>query len=208
MVLADRDIKEELEKGKLIIKPLDLETQLGPASIDLRLGNRFRVFKPTDKEVIDPLNFKDEVKKEWINDKDNKHVEHEYTTLFVADRPFILHPREFLLASIHEYIEIPDYLMGSLDGRSSLGRLGLVVHSTAGSVDPGYRGHLTLELSNVGKLPIKLHPEMRICRLVLQRMKSSAEVPYYKKKGAKYVDEEGSASSKIDSDEDLANLRK
>lgn len=197
MVLSDRDIKARLKKGDLKVEPVDLSVQLGASSIDLRLGNRFRTFKVSNQSIIDPANFSDKKIAEWQVDG-AKIEEYEYSTLLVSDAPFVLHPNEFVLAALLERVEIPEDLVGRLEGRSSLGRLGLQVHSTAGVVDAGYKGNLTLELANIGKLPIKLTPGMRICQLVLEKLSSPAEVPYYMKKGAKYQNESGASQSKAD----------
>lgn len=197
MVLSDRDIKARLKKGDLKIEPADLSVQLGASSIDLRLGTRFRTFKTSNQSVIDPTNFNDKKIAEWEIDG-SKIEEFEFSTLLIADKPFVLHPNEFVLASLLERVEIPTDLVGRLEGRSSLGRLGLQVHSTAGVVDAGYKGNLTLELANIGRLPIKLTPGMRICQLVLEVLSSPAEVPYGAKKGAKYFNESGASQSKAD----------
>ncbi|MCK5698428.1 MAG: dCTP deaminase [Candidatus Aenigmarchaeota archaeon] len=205
MVLSDRDIKERLKKGDLVIKGIDIDAQVGPSSVDLRLGDRFRMFKMSDHSMIDPADYHDKLIKKWDDGK-TKVEECTYTRLYVSTKPFILHPGEFVLASLKEYIQIPDDLVGRLEGRSSLGRLGLMVHSTAGYVDPGFCGHLTLELANVGKLPVKLYPGMRICQIVFQDMTSPAEVPYGKKKGSKYQDESGATQSRINIDVDISKL--
>lgn len=204
MILSDRDLKERLKKD-LIITPLDLETQLGPSSIDLRLGNRFRLFKHSKHAVIDPLNYND--KELGHHEMDGEKItEYEYTTLYETTKPFILHPGEFALASLKEYVEIPADLIGRLEGRSSLGRIGLLVHATAGYVDPGFKGNLTLEIANVGVLPIKLYPGQRICQIVIEEMKSPAEIPYGLRKGSKYLNEKGATQSRIDKDIDIRNL--
>lgn len=202
MVLSDRDIIKRLRKGDLIIKDVNMDTQVGPSSVDLRLGNRFRMFKMSDHPMIDPADYNDELIRKW-DDADAKVEECSYTRLYISSKPFIIHPGEFVLASLKEYVSIPDDLVGRLEGRSSLGRVGLMVHSTAGYVDPGFRGHLTLELANVGKLPIKLYPGMRICQIVFQNMTSPALTPYGSKKGSKYQDETGATQSRINIDVDI-----
>ena len=207
MVLSDRDIKARLKKGDLVIKDVDVNAQVGPSSVDLRLGNRFRTFKTSDHALIDPADYHDDLIRKW-EDPDTKIEECSYTRLYVSSKPFIIHPGEFVLASLAEYIVIPDDLVGRLEGRSSLGRLGLMVHSTAGYVDPGFRGHLTLELANVGKLPVKLYPGMRICQIVFQRMESPAEAPYGSKHSSKYQDEIGATQSRINIDADMEWVKK
>lgn len=183
VVLSDRDIKEYLAKKKIIIEPLnDPESQIQPAWIDLRLGNKFRIFKPNSAALIDP--------KKRIDD---------YTEVVEAkeDKPFIIHPGEFVLGCVKEYIKISEDLMGVVDGRSSLGRLGIIVHSTAAGINPGWEGIFTLEITNVGKMPIALYPGMKICKLVLHKLSSPAERPYYMRKEAKYQKQKGLEESKI-----------
>lgn len=195
-ILSDKDIKERLNKD-LIIQPINLSEQLSPASIDLRLGNRFRIFKLSDHALIDIKEYKDNKLREYTTNN-GKVIDYEYTTLYESDKPFIIHPGEFVLASIKEYIEIPYDLIGRIDGRSSLGRLGLIVHATAGYIDPGFKGHITLELSNIGMLPIKLYPSMRIARLVFEEMKSIPDITYDKRPSSKYSGEDGATPSRLD----------
>ena len=186
MVLSDRDIKKYLKAKKIVIKPFpDFATQLGSNSIDLRLGKKFRIFDHSKYAYIDPFkkNIGEEITREVIKKK---------------TEPFIIQPGEFILGSTVEYIEIPDDLVGSLEGRSSIGRLGVIIHSTAGSIECGFKGNITLELANLGKMPVALYPDMRICSLAFFQLSSPAEVPYYKKKGAKYVGQTGPDESKID----------
>lgn len=185
MVLSDRDIKKALQDKKIGISPSpDLETQLGSNSIDLRLGNTFRVFEYSKHALIDPF---------------DKDAGGELTReVVVADgEKFIMHPGDFVLGTTIENIELPDDLIGSLEGRSSIGRLGVIIHSTAASIECGFRGHITLELANMGKMAVALHPGMRICSVSFSQLSSPAEVPYYKKKGAKYVGQTGPDESKL-----------
>lgn len=183
MILSDRDIKKYLAEGKLKIEPLeDPDKQIQGAWVDLSLGNEFRVFKVPSTPFIDP-------KVPIDGYTEVVHLENE--------KPFILHPREFVLGTIREYIKIPDDLMGAVDGRSSLGRLGIVVHSTSAGINPGWEGHLVLEISNVGKVPVMLYPNMKVCKLVLHELSSPAEKPYYKQKDAKYQKQTGISESKI-----------
>ena len=199
MIFSDTDFKDRLKKD-LVIKPIDVEKQLGPSSVDLRLGNRFRQFKMSDHAFIDPANYNDRIIREWTTENNTKITECEYSRLYEEEKPFIIHPGDFVLATVMEYIEVPNDLIGHLEGRSSLGRMGLMVHSTAGYVDPGFKGHLTLELANVGKLPIKLYPGMRVCQIVIQKMLSPCEVPYGVRLGSKYLNEKGATQSRIDRD--------
>jgi dCTP deaminase len=162
VLLSDRDLRKELESGRLGLDPFD-EAMLQPSSIDVRLDRFFRVFNNTRYTHIDPSQQQDDL-----------------TTLVEAvdDNPFVLHPGEFVLGSTFEAVDLPDDLAGRLEGKSSLGRLGLLTHSTAGFIDPGFEGHITLELSNVANLPITLWPGMKIGQLCLFRLSSAAENPY------------------------------
>lgn len=191
MVLSDRDIKRCLREGRIVIKPLDNpRMQVQPASVDLRLGNQFKVFRHTKKAFIDPV-------------KDDSE---EYTeTIEVGEKePFILHPGEFVLGCTKEHVELSDDVVARVEGRSSLGRLALLVHATAGYIDPGFRGNLTLELSNVGKMPIALYPGMRICQLSFETLSSRVEVPYgHPSRDSKYQDQRGPISSRIHLDNEL-----
>lgn len=185
MVLSDRDIKKALLEKRIKITPSpDLDEQLGSNSLDLRLGNTFRIFDHSKYAFIDPFtkNIGDEITREVTNKK---------------DEPFIIQPGDFVLGTTVEYVEIPDDLVGSLEGRSSIGRLGIMVHSTAASIECGFRGNITLELSNMGKMPVALHPGMRICSVAFMQLSSPADMPYYKKKNAKYAGQRGPDESKI-----------
>ena len=186
MVLSDRDIKKYIKEKRIVIKPSpNFDVQLGSNSIDLRLGKTFRIFDHNKYAYIDPFkkNIGDEITREVYKKK---------------NEPFIIQPGEFVLGTTIEYVEIPDDLVGTLEGRSSIGRLGVIVHSTAGSIECGFHGNITLELANLGKMPVALYPEMRICSLAFMQLSSPAEVPYYKKKGAKYSGQTGPDESKID----------
>ncbi|GHF12922.1 dCTP deaminase [Amycolatopsis deserti] len=162
MLLSDRDLRKELEAGRLGIDPFD-PAMLQPSSIDVRLDRFFRVFNNSQYTHIDPKLQQDELTS--LVEKD-------------GDDAFVLHPGEFVLASTFELVTLPDDLAGRLEGKSSLGRLGLLTHSTAGFIDPGFTGHITLELSNVANLPITLWPGMKIGQLCLFRLTSPAENPY------------------------------
>ncbi len=162
MLLSDRDIKAELDAGRVGLDPLDL-SMIQPSSIDVRLDRFFRLFDNHKYPFIDPAEDQPEL---------TQLVETE------DDQPFILHPGEFALASTFEQVTLPDDVAARLEGKSSLGRLGLLTHSTAGFIDPGFTGHVTLELSNVATLPIKLWPGMKIGQLCFFRLSSPAEKPY------------------------------
>lgn len=185
MVLSDRDIKSSLLSGKIKIIPApDLSTQLGSCILDLRLGNIYRVFNHSTTPYLDPM--------------DPNTLANVTSEIQVADgRAFTVHPGEFILAMTKEYIEMPDDLTGRLEGRSSIGRLGIVVHSTAANIECGFRGHITLELANMGKIAVMLYPGMRICSVSFEQLSSPAEVPYYKKKSAKYINQKSPEPSKI-----------
>ncbi|HLD01630.1 MAG TPA: dCTP deaminase [Patescibacteria group bacterium] len=185
MILSDRDIKAALAAKKLqIVPPLDFKTQLGSCSIDLRLGNVFRVFEHSKKPYIDPT------KKDYSN---------EITTEIVLKdgEQFIMQPGDFVLAVTLEKVTIPNNLMGRLEGRSSLGRLGIVVHSTASIFDPGWDGKCVLELGNLGRMAVALTVGMRICAMTFEELSSQAEIPYSKKRSAKYKIQEGPEESRI-----------
>lgn len=181
MLLSDRDLKKNIEAQKVIIKPYVKEL-IQPSSIDVRLDNKFRIFNNSKYTHIDPAkNQEDLTELITIDNKD----------------PFVLHPGEFVLASTLEYFELPNDLAGRLEGKSSLGRLGLLTHSTAGFIDPGFSGSITLELSNVANLPITLWPNMKIGQLCLFQLSSSAENPYGNKQiGSKYQGQTGPTPSK------------
>jgi dCTP deaminase len=170
-VLSDRDIRASLESGDIVIKPYDPK-DLQPSSVDLHLDRRFRVFRNNRYAYIDVRN-----------------PQPDLTELLTIenDEPFVLHPGEFVLGQTLEWTELPNDLVARLEGRSSLGRLGLLIHSTAGYVDPGWKGNLTLELSNVANLPIALYYGMSIGQISFFRMTSPVERPYGSKElGSKY----------------------
>ncbi|HUP14579.1 MAG TPA: dCTP deaminase [Acidimicrobiia bacterium] len=181
MILSDRDLKIELESGRVVVDPLG-PNAIQPSSIDLRIGRHFRIFANTRYPYID-------VRKPMEGLTELVEV--------TGDEPFILHPGEFVLGTTLERVAIPDDLVGRLEGKSSLGRLGLLIHSTAGFVDAGFAGNLTLELSNVANLPITLYPGMKIGQISLFRMSSPAERPYGSNRlGSKYLDQVGPTPSR------------
>ena len=162
MLLSDRDIRSEIQSGRVAVEPFD-EAMIQPSSVDVRLDKFFRVFENHKYSVIDPSIEQAELTREVIAED---------------DEAFILHPGEFVFASTYEVITLPDDIACRLEGKSSLGRLGLLTHSTAGFIDPGFSGHITLELSNVANLPVKLYPGMKIGQLCLIKLSSPAEHPY------------------------------
>ena len=181
MLISDRDIRAEIAAGRVKVEPFT-EAMVQPSSVDVRLDRFFRVFENHKYEVIDPSKEQPELTRE------------------VAVAPnefFILHPGEFVLASTYEVITLPDDIAGRLEGKSSLGRLGLLTHSTAGFIDPGFSGHITLELSNVANLPVKLFPGMKIGQLWLIKLSSPAEHPYGSAVyGSRYQGQRGPTPSK------------
>lgn len=185
MILSDRDITRALNKGRIKITPkIDFKTQLGSCSIDLRLGRHFRVFEHSKFAYIDPNN--PALATDMMREVKLKDGE-----------PFILQPGDFVLATTMETITLPDDLIGRLEGRSSLGRLGIVVHSTASIFDPGWQGMVVMELGNLGRMPVALYPGMRICSMTFEELSSPALVPYTKKKTAKYIGQKTPLASKI-----------
>jgi dCTP deaminase len=179
LILSDRDIRKAIESGDLVIDPFD-EAMVQPSSIDLHVDSQFRVFNNSKYPYID-------VREEM----------EDLTTLVEVkpDEPFILHPGEFVLGSTYEKVTLGGKLVARLEGKSSLGRLGLLIHSTAGFVDCGFAGYLTLELSNVANLPITIYPEMKIGQLCVFEMTSAPEKPYGKT--GKYQGQRGPTASKF-----------
>jgi dCTP deaminase len=181
VLLSDRDLKAAIDDGRLVIDPYD-PAMVQPSSIDVRLDRYFRVFENHRYPHIDPAEQQDEL---------TRMVE---TT---AGEPFILHPGEFVLGSTYETITLADDIASRLEGKSSLGRLGLLTHSTAGFIDPGFSGHVTLELSNVATLPIKLWPGMKIGQVCVIKLSSPAEHPYGSAiYGSRYQGQRGPTPSK------------
>jgi dCTP deaminase len=162
MLLSDRDIRAEFDRGRIQLDPFEPE-MIQPSSVDVRLDRFFRLFSNHKYPFIDPAENQPDL---------TRLVEAE------GDEPFILHPGEFVLGSTFERVSLPDDVAARLEGKSSLGRLGLLTHSTAGFIDPGFTGHVTLELSNVATLPIKLWPGMKIGQMCFFRLSSAAEKPY------------------------------
>jgi dCTP deaminase len=179
MILSDRTIREQIEAGRIVIDPFD-PACVQPSSVDLHVDAEFRVFRNNRYPFID-------VKQEQ-----------DLTELVEVkpDEPFILHPGEFVLGSTLERVAIPDDLVARLEGKSSLGRLGLLIHSTAGYVDPGWDGYLTLELSNVANLPITIYPGMKIGQISFFRLTTAADIPYGSA-GNKYQGQRGPTASRI-----------
>lgn len=173
MILSDRDLRARLATGSIAIEPLaDLDVQLQPASVDLRLGDSFLVGEALSRHRLAP-----------------------------GER-FVLAPGEFALGTTIERVTVPDDLVARVEGRSSIGRLAVIVHATAGFIDPGFRGEITLELANLGARPAVLDPGMRICQIVFQLLTSPAERPYGPRRGSKYSGQRGPTPSLLERDAD------
>lgn len=185
MILSDVDIKKYIEQGKIKIAPMpNFEKQLGPCSLDLHLGGDFKIFKASRYPYLDlkrPIDFERVMEEIKIED----------------GSPFILQPKGFVLAVTKEEFILPNDLMARLDGRSSLGRLGVVVHSTAARFDAGWEGKAVMELGNLGIMPVVLYPGMRICALTFETLSGPCQTPYVSKKGQKYGRQNEPEASKI-----------
>jgi dCTP deaminase len=189
VILSDRDLQQRLLVAKdLVVRPLeDPDLQIQPASIDLRLGREFLTFRTMHVPFLDPTraqDLRDYTERVEVKDGD----------------AFILHPGEFALGATQEWIELPHDLVARVEGRSSLGRLAVVVHATAGFIDPGFQGTVTLELSNLGRLPVALRPGMRICQIAVYQLSSPAERPYGPARGSKYQGQQGPTASRVHED--------
>lgn len=190
-ILSDKTIKEYLEEGKIVIDPLKDEQQIQPSSVDMRLGDEFKVFNVIRKPYIDP--------------KDEEDIaEYMESSTVPEGEAFIIHPNEFALATTQEYVKVPDDLVARVEGRSSMGRLGVTMHVTAGYVDPGFEGRITLEISNIGAMPVALYPGQRVCQLVFETMTTPAELPYgHPKRNSKYMKQLKPESSRVKLDYEL-----
>jgi dCTP deaminase len=180
MIFSDRSIREAIEAGTIQIEPYE-SSFVQPSSVDLRVGDGFRVFVNHRYSEIDPRSPQDDL-----------------TSLVeVGDHPFMLHPGEFVLGSTLERVKLGEDVVARLEGKSSLGRLGLLIHSTAGFIDPGFEGHITLELSNVATLPIAIYPGMKIGQISFYQMTTAAEFPYGSPElGSKYQGQTGPTASR------------
>ena len=185
MVLSDVDIRRYIEEGKIRIDPALGADQMGSCSIDFRLGSTFSIFEHSRHAFIDP--------------RDRKGINDMMRTVEVeGDEPFILQPREFALAITMETLELADDVLGRLEGRSSLGRIGIIVHGTAGLFDPGWAGKATLELSNLSRMPVALYPGMRICSFTFEQLSTPSSMPYRSKPSNKYAGQTGPLASRLD----------
>ncbi|MBI2609876.1 dCTP deaminase [Candidatus Giovannonibacteria bacterium] len=181
MILSDRDIQTLIKKRELIFKPSLSPKQIGPASIDLKLGPEFKVFHTSRVSLLDP---KQGLPKDFMD-----------THILKGDEPFILHPSDFVLASTVEYIAVPNGYIVRAEGKSTLARMGILVH-TAGFVDPGFEGNITLEISNQSDLAVALYAGMYICQIAVEKMSSPADVPYNKRKTSLYAGSKGTIEAK------------
>ena len=185
MILSDRDIRASLESGRIRISPApDLEEQLGSCSIDFHLGDTFKIFNHSKYPYIDPRN--SNLSKELMKE-----------IVVNAGEAFIMRPGEFCLATTVENLEIANDLLGRLEGRSSLGRIGIIVHSTAARFDPGWNGRPVMELGNIGVMPVALYPGMRVCSFTFEEVSSPVDAPYAKRKNSKYVNQDTPLASKL-----------
>ena len=181
MILSDRSLRDEISRGRIVVEPFD-DACVQPSSIDVKIGNLFRVFRNHTSAVIDV--------------KQNLEELTELITIR-EDGVFMLHPGEFVLGSTLERIAVPDDLVARIEGTSSLGRLGLIIHSTAGFIDAGFDGHVTLELTNIATLPITLYPRMKIGQVSFMQMTTPADSPYGKgARGSKYQGQRGPTPSR------------
>jgi dCTP deaminase len=189
MILSDSAIKERLEKWDLVIEnsKYDIYKQIWPASLDFRLWNFFKYYRKSNLTLINP--------------RDTNYIEHLVEVEFNEETPFILHPGDFVLGVTMEKIKIPDDLVARCEWRSSIWRLWVVIHSTAGFIDPWFMGTITLEITNINNIPIALYPWMRIGQFAFETMFWKVEIPYNKRKGSKYMNQIKPEGSKIVNDE-------
>ena len=196
-ILSDKDIKEHLKSGKLVINPLtNPKVQIQPSSVDLRIGREFKGFRIIRKPCIDPM--------------DQSDLESYMESFYIDEgEPFIIHPGEFALATTYETIKLPNDLVARVEGRSSMGRLGVTMHVTAGYIDPGFHGKITLEISNIGKMPVALYTGQRVCQIVFETMTSPSEKPYgHPDRDSKYMGQKSPVTSKIKHDYEIKNINK
>lgn len=193
MRLSDGDIEQKIADGKIIIEPAPTDDAIAGISVDLRLDHRFRVFSNNSVTHLDLSGDREQLERD-IDRIMSKEIEIE------EGKALYIHPGELILGATMESVTIPDNLVGWLDGRSSLARLGLMVHVTAGRIDPGWQGQIVLEFFNNGKLPLALRPGMVICAMSFETLSSPAKRPYNKRENAKYRDQKGAVFSRISKD--------
>ena len=197
MILSDRDIKKAIESGRVKIDTSqpELFPHIHASSMDLRLGNTFKLYEHSKFAVLDP--------------KQPESFRGNMRTITIPDgEAFIVQPGEFVLGVTQEILTVPDDLVARVEGRSSLGRLGIIVHSTAGFVDPGFSGTITLEISNLNRMPIALYPGMRICQIAFEQMSSPADTPYHSKPFSKYQGQILPEESRWDADPEFSPKRR
>lgn len=191
MIVSDRDLRKLIERGHVYVEdnasPINLATQLGPSSLDLRLGEHFITFQQTKAMLLDTRNLCLDGMTQDIYADPNEGI--------------IIHPGQFMLGTTIEIVKVPEDMAARIEGRSSYGRLGIAIHSTAGYCDPGWEGRVTLEIQNLGVVPVKLYPGERICQIIFHTMTSEAETPYYKKKDAKYMKQTKTTVSRLDQEQ-------
>ena len=185
MILSDRDIKKAIAAGRIKVTPApDYATQLGSCSLDLRMGDEVRVFRHSKISHIDL--------------RQPHSADGMMETFTISEKePLVLQPGDLVLATTMEWLEVADDLVGRIEGRSSLGRLGIIVHGTASVFDPGWRGKPVMELGNLGEVPVLIYPGMRICAFTFEEVSSPVEIPYYKKKDNKYSGQNDPTASKL-----------
>lgn len=195
-ILSDQDIIKYLDEGKITIEPLeDPSRQIQPSSVDLRIGNEFKGFRIIRKPCIDPLD-----KSDLESYMESFHLE--------QGEAFIIHPGEFALATTYEAVKLPDDLVARVEGRSSMGRLGITMHVTAGYIDPGFEGKITLEISNIGKMPVALYTGQRVCQIVFETMTTPSLRPYgHPERDSKYMGQDKPVTSKIKQDYEIIDRK-
>jgi dCTP deaminase len=195
--LSDKSILQKMLSGDLIVHPILDNRQINGGKVDLRLDNVFFLVGRFKRPYYDPMQ---------LIGSEKTHERYVEKRIVPYGRSFVLHPNDYALAPLFEFVKLPKNMLGRLDGRSSLGRLGIVVHSTAGSVDPGFSGHLVIELMNNGMLPVALYPLMRVATLIFITLTTEAERPYEGKYGS--IEEYEDVESKFHYDKDLATIRR
>jgi dCTP deaminase len=195
-ILSDQDIIKYLDEGKITIEPLeDPSRQIQPSSVDLRIGNEFKGFRIIRKPCIDPLD-----KSDLESYMESFHLE--------QGEAFIIHPGEFALATTYEAVKLPDDLVARVEGRSSMGRVGITMHVPAGYIDPGFEGKITLEISNIGKMPVALYTGQRVCQIVFETMTTPSLRPYgHPERDSKYMGQDKPVTSKIKQDYEIRDRK-
>jgi len=198
MILSDRDIKKSLKEGRIAVTSpeQDHEKNIHASSMDLRLGKWFKVYEHSKFPVLDPLKM------------DSFAGLTKLVEITNPEEPFIVHPGDFVLGVTMESVKLADDIVARVEGRSSLGRLGIIIHSTAGFIDAGFEGTITLEITNINRMPVALYPGMRVCQLAFEEMSSPAEVPYNKKASSKYQGQTLPEESRLTIDPEFDKLIK